>query len=115
MNTTKKLLLVLPLLVVAACSKSYGSKDSQATSMSSSDSADVTPVDTLITERVRFALQQERTLAPELATVGVTTREGVVKLTGTVSSEAIRDRFTIVTKAVGSVARVDNQLTIKKG
>jgi len=36
-----------------------------------------------------------------------------VTLTGTASSDANRQRFTIVTNAVGSVARVDNQIVVK--
>jgi osmotically-inducible protein OsmY len=71
------------------------------------------PIDRLISERVRQAILGERALALELRTVLVQTQEGVVRLTGTVSSEAVKSRMGVVANAVGSVTRVENQLEVK--
>jgi osmotically-inducible protein OsmY len=115
MKTLHILLLTVPLVVPAGCKKANASPSPEpaAAAPGSPMPADETPVDHIITERVKLALQQERGLDKELGLVGIATRQGVVTLTGTVSSQAVRDRFTIVTKAVGSVVRVDNQLTFK--
>lgn len=114
MKTTTRILFAVaslcPLIGFASCSDGADAKTSME---SGKQPGDVRPVDLMITERVRYALQEEKATAGELAGVGISTVDGVVTLTGSVSSAAVRDRFYVVTKAVGSVTRVDNKLTIK--
>jgi osmotically-inducible protein OsmY len=70
-------------------------------------------VDRAISERVRQAFAEDRTLASEASAVGVRTQDGVVRLSGTVSSAAVRSRMGVVANAVGSVKRVQNDLAPK--
>jgi osmotically-inducible protein OsmY len=70
-------------------------------------------VDRQVSSRVRQALLDDRAIAPEASAVSILTQDGVVQLTGTVSSEAIKARVDVVAKAVGSVKRVVNELQVK--
>jgi len=111
-----KLLLLVPLLLIPACAESHGSDANQKPAGSGTPlPADEQPMDRIITERVQLALQQERPLELDLPNVQVSAREGVVTLSGRVSTPEIKDRFGIVTSAVGSVVRVDNKLSIGDG
>jgi osmotically-inducible protein OsmY len=70
-------------------------------------------VDRAISDRVRLAFQRERSTRDAAGSVFVLTQDGVVRLTGTVASEDLKSRFGAVAKPVGSVRRVDNQLTVE--
>lgn len=74
-----------------------------------------TAVERTISDRVRLAFQNDSKVAPESGSIDVTTKEGVVTLKGTVSSALVRDRAGVAANAVGSVARVDNQLQVSPG
>jgi hyperosmotically inducible protein len=67
-------------------------------------------VDRAISERVRQALAEDRALAGEASAIEVWTTDGVVRLSGSVSSAAVRSRMGVVANAVGSVKRVQNEL-----
>jgi osmotically-inducible protein OsmY len=71
-------------------------------------------VDRTISDRVRLALRDDRAIAADCRTVSVVTQDGVVRLTGTVGSEAAKSRFSVVARAVGSVKSVDNRLEVKQ-
>jgi osmotically-inducible protein OsmY len=102
--------LLLPLLL-PSCKKAHADTlDPQAQPGASEESG----MDLVIRERVVYALQQERPLKPDLGTVQVHVKDGNVTLTGTASTEENRKRFYIVANAVGSVVRVDNQITVKQ-
>ena len=105
------ILLLLPPLLLPSCKKAHATPaDPQTQSVIDEE----TGTDLIIRERVISALRQERTLQSDLPNVRVQVRDGNVALTGTASSEANRNRFGIVTKAVGSVVRVDNQIVVKQ-
>lgn len=72
-----------------------------------------TTLDRAISERVRQALLDDKGVAAEAANVRVFTKDGVVELSGSVSNLAVKQRMSVVANAVGSVARVDNQLAAK--
>ena len=72
-----------------------------------------TTVDRAISERVRQAIREDKTVAAEAGSIGITTKDGVVKLTGTVRSLAVKQRVAVLASAAGSVVRVDDQLTVK--
>ena len=72
-----------------------------------------TTVDRAISERVRQAIRDDKTVAAEAGNIGVTTKDGVVTLTGTVRSSAIKQHIAVVASAAGSVVRVDDQLMVK--
>ncbi len=69
-------------------------------------------LDHMITDRVRLALSGDKLLAAEARNVDVRTHDGVVRLSGTVSGAALKERMETVAHAVGSVKRVDNQLAL---
>lgn len=70
-------------------------------------------VERTISDRVRMAFSEDRTIAAEARTVNVLTQDGVVRLSGTVGSEAVKARMRLVANAVGSVKRVDDRLAVK--
>lgn len=71
-------------------------------------------VERTISDRVRLAFSEDRTLAADARGVSVLTQNGVVRLSGTVASEAVKTRMGVVAHAVGSVVRVDNRLEVKQ-
>jgi osmotically-inducible protein OsmY len=71
-------------------------------------------LDHVISDRVRHALEEETLLGQEARNIGVTTKEGVVTLTGAVSNITVKQRAGVVATAVGSVVRVDNQILVKR-
>ena len=62
--------------------------------------------------RVLQALREDRTIGAEAARLEVRTKEGVVRIRGSVSSSAVKHRIGVVASAVGGVARVDDQLVV---
>jgi hyperosmotically inducible protein len=70
------------------------------------------PIDELISQRVRTAFLADDLVAPESGNIRVLTLDGVVRLSGTVSSAATRERAETTANSVGSVVRVDNRLSI---
>jgi osmotically-inducible protein OsmY len=68
----------------------------------------------VITERVRQAFLDDASVAQEVANVAVTAQDTVVQLTGSVRNEVVHQRVVAVTRAVGSVTRVDDQLTVRE-
>jgi hyperosmotically inducible protein len=69
-------------------------------------------MDVVISDRVREAILADRTLTAEAATVRVSTRDGVVTLSGSVSTAPRKERMGILASSVGSVVRVDNELVV---
>ena len=67
--------------------------------------------DTVITTKVKAAILNEPTL--KSAEVNVETFKGVVQLSGFVSSQANADKAVMVSKAVGGVKSVKNDMRIK--
>lgn len=117
---SKARLYALALLSLAACSKP-GAMDAAAVTAAhpaarapanAEEPSD--PMDLAISDRVRLALQRDRTTGPDAKSVSVPTAENVVTLIGTVSSEAVKARFSAVAKAVGSVKGVENRLQVRK-
>ena len=69
-------------------------------------------IDRAISFRVRNAFLDDRTLSSVAPTLRITTRNGVVRVEGNVSSAAIQQRIRIVAGAVGSVTDVDDRTQI---
>jgi hyperosmotically inducible protein len=70
-------------------------------------------VDAVVSERVRQAFRNDATLADEVANVGVLSKDGVVQLSGSVRTEDVHERAVTLARAVGSVVRVDDRLTVR--
>jgi osmotically-inducible protein OsmY len=71
-----------------------------------------TSVDRLTSDRVRQTLYDDKTTAAEAGKLHIYTREGVVRLRGAVSSDAVKQRMRIVAAAVGGVSKIDDQITV---
>ncbi len=69
-------------------------------------------MDGVISDRVREAILADRALAAEASTVRVSTKDGVVTLSGSVSTAPRKERMGIVANSVGSVVGVDNELAV---
>jgi len=69
-------------------------------------------MDGLISDRVREAILADRALAADASTVRVSTKDGVVTLSGSVSTAPRKERMGIVANSVGSVVRVENELAV---
>jgi osmotically-inducible protein OsmY len=62
--------------------------------------------------RVRHALLEDRGVSSAVPALRITTRNGVVRIEGTVDSEKVKQRIRTVAKAVGSVVQVDDQMKL---
>ena len=69
-------------------------------------------MDGVISDRVREAILADRALAADAPTVRVSTRDGVVTLSGSVSTALRKEQMGIVANSVGSVVRVENELAV---
>jgi len=67
--------------------------------------------DSVITTKVKTAILNEPTL--KVAEINVETFKGVVQLSGFVSTQAMMDKAVAVTRAVGGVKSVKNDMRIK--
>lgn len=113
---------ILALLFLAACTQSsasstYGpgvevSAETMYGTSARISQPDELPVDRLVSERVLTAFLNERAIAPEAQAVRIHTVEGVVHLSGQVSTDAVKKRMVVVANAVGSVTRVVDELTV---
>ena len=126
MDAMKLSLAQLSFLIVASCSKSGAAVGPDASSAKPANPAvDVRlvgtgtsrqqaddPIDFVTADNVRDALLRERSIAPDAGAIRVAVQGGVATLQGFARTEALKQRVTVVTKAVGSVVRVDNQLVV---
>ena len=113
--TGKRADLFLALLAALGCSRTEAAAPRTTSSPPPSTSAQQPlgpAMDAAISDRVREAILSDRALRPEAGTVQVTTKNGVVVLTGSVRDESIRRRMDVVVGAVGSVAGVENRLAV---
>lgn len=115
----KHVLLSIPLFLLAACAESVASSKPTGESTqvynataSVGQSSEELPVDQMVSERVRAAFLDDRKLAAEARAVFIRTEDGVVHLSGPVSTEIIKSRMSVVANAVGSVKRVVNELIV---
>jgi osmotically-inducible protein OsmY len=113
-------------LLAAACSKAQALPDAAGSGLTIAPVAHASferaapesppipesPMDALISARVRDAILADRVLAMDSGTVQVATSDGVVTLTGSVRNAETRRRMEVVVEAVGSVVRVDDRLRI---
>src|SRR6186713_2469607 len=98
-------ILLLSLLLVTACGRSYGEEEK-------APAIGEAYVDAAVSDRVRQAILADSSLRAEAETVRVSTQAGVVTLAGSVRTAALRERMQVVVRAVGSVVRVDNRLVV---
>lgn len=115
--------IALSLLLAVACSKTEaaGVKPdpkikgaiASAALQSTPQQPDNVAIGAALSDRVREAILADRSLSSDAGTVQVTTKDGVVTLTGSVRSPEIQERMGIVARAVGSVVRVDNRLVVE--
>jgi len=103
----KILRTALVLLLTVACTKIDASPADTAPAG--------TPIDAVISDRVRDAILADRSLREESGAVQVSTQDGVVTLAGVVRSDGTRERMAVVANAVGSVVRVENRLAVDPG
>jgi hyperosmotically inducible protein len=106
-------LFLLPFALLAGCARTGAADAADPPAVGSADSQDAgNPIDITISDRVRQALLGDRNLAPDAGVIRVATRDGVVKLAGFARTEELKQRASLVARAVGSVARVDNRLVV---
>ncbi len=103
----KKLLLipVLALVCVACDDSNYN----RCAGMQSQESS----ADWEITTKVKAQILSDSSISGSARFVSVSTINGVVYLSGSVSSRADRDRIVKIAQNVRGVVRVDNQMTVK--
>ncbi len=117
----KRILLTLALgLLAVSCSSNNSSNGGYSSNTSNqhnsgcsgyqSDTSDTS--DTGITTRVKSAIMSDTSISGSTRFVSVSTTNGVVTLTGTVSSSQDMHRVVHIANGVQGVKRVDNQLTI---
>jgi hyperosmotically inducible periplasmic protein len=68
-----------------------------------------------ITTKVKSAIMADSSLSASARFVSVSTTNGAVTLTGTVPTNADRDRIGRIAKNVNGVQSVDNQITVSNG
>ncbi len=104
-----KALLLIPALSIVCfacgcggmCSKKNDTVQSQETS-----------ADWKITTKVKSEIMTDTSISGSARFVSVSTTDGVVTLTGSISSRSDRDRIVKIAKNVGGVKKVNNQITI---
>lgn len=117
-ESMKRSACLLPFLILAlGCSRLDGEDGLKlpGASLSSMGGPGVplgAAMDGLISDRVREAILADRALGAEASTVRVSTKDGVVTLSGSVSTAPRKERMGIVANSVGSVVRVDNDLVV---
>jgi osmotically-inducible protein OsmY len=110
--------LTLSLLALAGCSKTSATGSPDASLASPGDAGPpsghqvVNPIDGITSDHVRQAILGDKALAPDAGAIRVATQDGAVTLRGFARSEALKQRAAVVAKAVGGVARVENQLVV---
>ena len=110
----RKLALALLLLVLGSGSAYAQEKAKPAGKAKAEKAAPAVPVDdATVTANVKEKLGKAPSLKDVL--INVETKDGVVKLTGTVKTGGLKGVATNVTKSVKGVKKVDNQLAIEKG
>lgn len=67
-----------------------------------------------ITTKVKTAIMSDTSISAGARFVSVNTTDGVVTLTGTVSSRSDRDKIGKIAKNVSGVVKVDNQIAVSK-
>jgi hypothetical protein len=120
----RSLLLIVPLAFFACSKESRAyerdtNPDTPATRTPDTRVPDTRPIDASAaadqstTERVRKELQADTTLSADAKSVVISTKGGVVTLTGSVPTEAEKTAVATKVGAVSGVSSVVNQLTVE--
>ncbi len=106
----KKILFIPALCILcASCNSDSGNVLGYSSGNNKEQSQ---PADWEITANVKKTLLMDSSLSAHARLISVTTNDGVVVLTGTVSSKDERRKVVKMVKSVTGVKSVDNQLTI---
>lgn len=105
----KKMFVILPVIcfVLGSCCDRCNSANEDACVQNSGSHADWA-----ITTKVKTAIMSEPSVSGSSRFVSVTTNNGVVTLTGSVSSKSDANKIVRIAKSVDGVVRVDNQMTV---
>ncbi len=111
-------ILALSLLLIVGCTRSGAAERADASAADGAipgqalEQRGERPIDLAISDRVREAILRDKRVATDAGSIRVATQDGVVTLSGFVTSDAVKKRAAVVAKAVGSVVRVDNKLVV---
>ena len=106
-----KYLLFMPILCLLCVGCGYNNNsDSNCCVQSQSEE---NSSDWSITTKVKAAIMSDTSISGSAHFVSVSTNNGVVTLTGSVSSREDRDRIVKIARNVRGVKSVDNQMTLK--
>jgi osmotically-inducible protein OsmY len=113
--TVKKLFLVAMFsLTVVTCyaASNYPTQTNTTNSGSYVSDRNGTQADTTITQNIRNAIMADNTLSTTAKNVSVSTSNGVVTLSGSVTTTQEKDAIAKKAKAVQGVDKVDNQIEV---
>lgn len=103
-----KYLLLIPVLCIVGfgCSNKQGSSRIVLQQQES-------PADFAISTKVKEVLNSNSSLSSYVNLINVTTKGGVVKLTGNVAKQKDADKIVKMTQKIEGVQSIDNQLVVK--
>lgn len=120
----RTLLVLVPLLAVAACNKAndttHGAAPKTSTDMTKHDGSKTTAVDQSNAQvdldhvaAIRKAIVADDSLSISAKNVVVVTRAGQVTLRGSVASTAERTRVEELARGVAATSAIDNQIQVE--
>ena len=108
----KRVSITVATIVLAACTRTEAA-DSSAVIPSASVGPQLGPaMDEVISDRVREGILSDRTLGTESGRIGVSTKNGIVTLSGSVRDDSRRKSVAVLVRSVGSVVDVVNRLVV---
>ncbi len=110
----KKILPALALCILAVSCNQNPPPSAYAKGQASQTMDQSQPADWQITAKVKETLLADTSLSPSNRLVSVNTTDGVVTLTGTVSSQDQMNEIVNKTVSVSGVKSVNNQMTLSQ-
>ncbi len=108
----KNILSVIAICILAASCDQTPPPPSYANSQPAQTEDSIQSADWIITAKVKETLLADTALSPSNRLVSVSTTDGVVTLSGNVSSQAQIDEIVKAVISVPGVLRVNNQMTL---
>lgn len=100
------------LLIPALCLVCYSCGSGDCCQRNKPVESQETSADWVITTKVKTEILADTSISGSARFVSVSTTDGVVTLTGSVSSKSDRDKIVKIAKNVSGVKKVNNQITI---
>jgi hyperosmotically inducible protein len=110
----RKMLFVSAICAMCAVCVSCSCDSNKNNNQTSDCPADVSQADWKITAAVKKKLMADSTLSSSARMISVTTNNGVVTLTGTVTCKDESRKVVSIVESVDGVKGVDNQLTMSQ-